>query len=80
MSLLGFNPSDQKNCVPVDWVSEVIAHAVMTPEARGQTFHLTHPQPLAMHTLGQFLQDGVNLYSNGASPDDSSLCDENWFA
>ncbi|MEI6036825.1 MAG: SDR family oxidoreductase [Planctomycetota bacterium] len=80
MSLLDINPSDQKNCVPVDWVSEVIAHAVMKPEARGQTFHLTHPQSLAMHTMGQFIQDGVNLYSNAASADDSSLCDENWFA
>jgi thioester reductase-like protein len=80
LSLLGVNLADHKNFVPVDWVAEVIAHAVQSPEARGQTFHLTHPDPLSMHTVGRVIQEAVETFSVAASPDDPDLCDEQWFA
>jgi thioester reductase-like protein len=80
LSLLGVNQSDRKNFVPVDWVSAVIAHAVQTPEARGRTLHLTHPDPLSMHTVGSVIQEAVETFSDAASPDDPDLCDEEWFA
>lgn len=80
LALLGVNHADHKNFVPVDWVAEVIAHAVQTPAARGRTFHLTHPEPLSMHTVGRVIQQAVETFSIAASPDDPDLCDEQWFA
>lgn len=80
LSLLGVNLADHKNFVPVDWVAEVIAHAVQTPSARGRTLHLTHPEPLSMHSVGRIIQEAVETFSVAASPDDPDLCDERWFA
>lgn len=80
LALLGVNASDRKNFVPVDWVSAMIARAVQTPGARGRTFHLTHPEPLPMLTVGKVIQQAVERYSKAASPDDPDLCDERWFA
>lgn len=80
LGLLGVNQADHKNFVPVDWVSEVITHAIGTPAARGRTFHVTHPNPLSMHTVGRVIQEAVETYSAAASPDDPDLCDERWFA
>ena len=80
LGLLGVNASDHKNFVPVDWVSQVIAQAVQTPEARGRTLHVTHPDPLPMLAVGRVIQEAVERYSQAASPDDPDLCDERWFA
>jgi thioester reductase-like protein len=38
---LPMNGDEPRNLVPVDWVSDVIAHIVCTPAAHGRTFHLT---------------------------------------
>ncbi len=38
---LPVNGDEPRNVVPVDWVSEVIAHLVCTPEAHGEIFHLS---------------------------------------
>ena len=80
LGLIGVAPLDTKNFVPVDWVSSVIAHAVQTPSARGVTYHLTHPEPISMDTVGRLIQQAVEAYSQDASPDDPDLCDEDWFA
>ena len=80
LRLLGVEPNDTKNFVPVDWVSAVIAHAVQTPAARGTTYHLTHPEPLSMDVVWGLVQEAVETYSRAASPDDPDLCDEEWFA
>lgn len=80
LALLGIPPSNRKNFVPVDWVSAVIAHGVMTPAARGRTYHLTHPDPVSSAAIGRVVQEAVERYSRAASPDDPDLCDERWFA
>jgi len=80
LALIGVAMQDTKNFVPVDWVSAVIAHAIQTPASRGATYHLTHPQPLSMDTVGRLIQRAVEAYSPDASPDDPDLCDEDWFA
>ena len=80
LSLIGVALNDTKNFVPVDWVSAVIAHAVQIPSARGATYHLTHPEPLSMDTVGRLIQQAVESYSQDASPDDPDRCDEQWFA
>ena len=80
LGLLGIDLTACKNFVPVDWVSAVIAHAVQTPSARGQTLHLTHPEPLSMATLGALIQEAAERFSQAAAADDPDLCDEQWFA
>ena len=80
LRLIGVAAGDTKNFVPVDWVSAVIAHAVVTPAARNATYHLTHPDPLSMDTVADLVQQAVETYSQAASPDDPDLCDEAWFA
>ncbi len=80
LRLIGVSDGDTKNFVPVDWVSAAIAHAVQMPAARGRTYHLTHPEPLSMDTIGRLIQEAVETYSQDASPDDPDLCDEGWFA
>jgi thioester reductase-like protein len=80
LRLLGVAPSNSKNFVPVDWVSAVIAHGVQKPEARGRTFHVTHPEPVSNVAFGAVVQEAVERYSKAASPDDPELCDEQWFA
>ena len=80
MGLLGVDLQAQKNFVPVDWVASVIVDVMQTPTAHGKTFHLTHPAPLSMNTVGCLVQEAVNCFSQDASPDDPDLCDEQWFA
>lgn len=80
LRLLGIDPSNRKNFVPVDWVSAVIAHCVQRPEARGRTFHVTHPEPVPTVAIGALVQDAVERFSKAASPDDPERCDERWFA
>ena len=80
LRLLGIDPNNHKNFVPVDWVSAVIAHCVQRPEARGRTFHVTHPEPVPTVAIGRLVQEAVERFSKAASPDDPELCDEQWFA
>lgn len=80
LGLLGVDPRDGKNFVPVDWVAAVIAHVVQQPGGRGRTYHLTHPRPVAMDTIGRLVQEAVETYSRAAKADDPDLCDERWFA
>ena len=80
LRLLGIVETAHKNFVPVDWVSAAISHASGQPEAVGQTFHLTHPNPMSMQTVAETVQEAVETYSEAASPDDPNCCDEAWFA
>ena len=80
LRLLGIDPANRKNFVPVDWVSEVIADCVQKPEARGRTFHVTHPEPVSNVAIGTLVQEAVERFSRAASPDDPQRCDEQWFA
>lgn len=80
LGLLGVDPADHKNFVSVDWVAQVIAHAVQTPDVRGRTLHVTHPEPVLMLAVGRVIQEAVERYSQAASPDDPDRCDEQWFA
>ena len=80
LHLLGVDTADHKNFVPVDWVSQVITATVRNPAARGHTFHLSHPHPLSMLTVGTLIQEAVERYSQAAAADDPDLCDESWFA
>ena len=80
LKLLGIDPDASKNFVPVDWVAAVIGRGVQSQDARGSTFHVTHPNPLPMSFVAEMVQEAVESYSIPATPDDPDLCDEEWFA
>jgi len=80
IALLGIDADSRKNFVPVDWVSAVIARSIDSHSARGRTYHLTHPVPLAMEFVAEVIQEAVESYSEAAAPDAADLCDEQWFA
>lgn len=80
LSLLGIDPESRKNFVPVDWVSNLITRCIRTPAAWGRTFHVTHPEPLAMVSVATVIQEAVEAYSVAAPADAPDACDEQWFA
>jgi len=79
MDLLGVAGQSGKNFVPVDWVSSMIAQGVMSPAARGRTYHLTHPEPVTIALASHVVQDAIEAYSTAAAADDPEACDESWF-
>jgi len=42
-----------KNFVPVNWVSAVMTHLITHAECHGQTYHVTHPQPVSVGQMHQ---------------------------
>ena len=80
MRMLGVAAHDLKNFVPVDWVSAVIVRGVLSPAARGRTYHLTHPAPVPALTLARVVQQAVESHSPAAAPGDPEARDEGWFA
>ncbi|MCA9132250.1 MAG: SDR family oxidoreductase [Planctomycetales bacterium] len=52
---------EERNVVPVDWVSAVICHLLDTPAAHGNTFHLAPEVPL---TPRQIIEAGYRYYNS----------------
>ncbi len=59
---LNLTGAERRNLVPVDWVSEVIAHLVLHPEHHGHTYHLTPPKPVTAGEIQKAMADYFNLY------------------
>ena len=70
---------EQKDYVPVDWVSAVITHLLGRPEHHGKTYHLTAAEPTPVALWSRAIQDAVRRYSRMADPSDSSRRDARWF-
>ena len=51
---LPINGDEPRNLVPIDWVSKVMTHLVLTPEAHGRTYHLTPDQCTTVQELLDF--------------------------
>jgi thioester reductase-like protein len=74
---LSVQGDEQRNVVPVDWVSQVIRHLVDQPAAQGQTFHLAPRIPLTARKFfeavyGYFDAYGVEFRGTGWSPDQAA--------
>jgi thioester reductase-like protein len=59
------NLSDQagKNYVPVDWVSEVMAHIALRPELLGKTYHLTPNEPVKLKLTREVMEQAFEKYT-----------------
>lgn len=58
-SQLDLHGGERKNLVPVDWVAAAIMHIVRHSQHHGQTYHVTHPSPPAVQTIGRAFADAV---------------------
>ena len=54
--------TEDKNFVPVDWVSSVMSHIISTPQHHGKTYHLTPRNPVRIRTLHAVLQASAKLF------------------
>ena len=54
---LGMDGSEEKNLVPADWVSAVMARIILDPSLHGQTYHLTSKVPTSVDQLRQVFSD-----------------------
>jgi thioester reductase-like protein len=53
---------EPRNLVPVDWVSAVITHLVLSPQHHGRTFHLTPDEPVKSSQLQDWVSDYFNYH------------------
>ena len=49
-------PDERQNLVPVDWLAQLMARIVTTPEYQGRTYHLVHPSPPSNETIKRALE------------------------
>ncbi len=78
--ILGFESSESKHFVPVNWVSSVITHIRRNPEFHGRTYHLTAQRPTPVAEMAAVIQDAVERYSRLADRNDPSRLDGAWIA
>jgi thioester reductase-like protein len=59
LAALGFSETDEKNFVPVDWVSATIVHLLGRPEHHGRTYHLVPRNRVSIKTTTRVLEDAL---------------------
>lgn len=60
---LTLNGDESKNFVPVDWVSAVMTHVIMSPEHHGKTYHLTPRKPVTTRMIRDVLEDTYSFWA-----------------
>lgn len=74
-SRLALNGTEGKNFVPVDWVSEAMAHILIHPELHGKTYHLTPPHRVVSRLTRDVLEQSCGLYGASFTGRDVKLDD-----
>jgi thioester reductase-like protein len=57
---LGLRGHEQKNLVPVDWVSAVLLHVVRHPDLHGGTYHLASDQPVSVQDIDEAITAAID--------------------
>lgn len=60
--VLGMNPNDMKNFVPVDWIARVMTSIVVNPRLHGETYHLTGGNRVSIGELSRLIVEGIRRY------------------
>lgn len=60
--MLGMNPEDHKNFVPVDWSAAFMAHVITHPEYHGKTYHLASANRVKICEMGEAVCEGIQKY------------------
>lgn len=64
VEVLGLKGHEQKNLVPVDWVSEVLVDLMHNPKAQGDTYHLTPDKTVSIEKILEII--GLSLDARAA--------------
>lgn len=59
LAALGFSERDEKNYVPVDWVSATMVHVMGRPEHHGRTYHLVPRNRVSVKTAKRVIEDAI---------------------
>ncbi|MFV2070813.1 MAG: SDR family oxidoreductase, partial [Pirellulales bacterium] len=62
LSALGLSGGEQKNFVPVDWVSAAMTHVLSQPDRWGQTYHLVPRNRVTVKTATRVLEDALRRF------------------
>ena len=77
---LPMDGDEPRNLVPIDWVSKVISHLVLTPEARGRTYHLTPDRCTTVHEIVSYCYRYFNSTGVTFAGADAEISADNEFA
>jgi len=58
---VGMNEGDEKNFVPVDWISSVMTHIIGTPKLHQQTYHLVPSKRTSIALMSEVLADALTI-------------------
>ncbi len=61
LNAMGLNGRDQKNFVPVDWISKVMTYIVMRPGLHGKCYHLAPGKRTSIDTLCDILVESLGI-------------------
>jgi len=65
LKALGFNGTERKNFVPVDWVSAVMSHVMQRPETWSATYHLVPPNRVSVTETTRIFEDAIKEFYAG---------------
>ena len=77
---LPMNGDEPRNLVPIDWVSKVITHLLLTPEAHGRTYHLAPNRCTTVQELLDFCYSYFNSTGVKFVGADAEISADNEFA
>jgi hypothetical protein len=59
---LNLTGDEQRNLIPVDWVSAVTTHLVLHPQHHGKTYHLTPLEPVTARQIEEAMSSHFGYY------------------
>ena len=60
--ILGMNPNDHKNFVPVDWISRVMTAVIVDKRLHDETYHLTAANRVSIGDMSRLIAEGIKRY------------------
>ncbi|MDO5554149.1 MAG: SDR family oxidoreductase [Planctomycetia bacterium] len=61
-AILGMNPRDRKNFVPVDWISRVMSTVICNPKLHDSCYHLAAGNRVTIDQMSQTIAEGITRY------------------
>ena len=66
IAALGMNGNDEKNFVPVDWISRVMTHILLRPKHHGDCYHLAPGNRTRIDTMSDVLAEALSVPKKNA--------------
>jgi nucleoside-diphosphate-sugar epimerase len=66
ITAMGMNGGDEKNFVPVDWISRVMTHILLRPNLHGDCYHLAPGNRTRIDTMSEVLAEALSIPKKSA--------------